>query len=38
MRKIYVMMASLVALLVLGGCSSDVFNFGKDDFLGHLLR
>lgn len=34
MRKIYVMMASLVALLVLGGCSSDVFNFGKDDFRG----
>lgn len=34
MKKIYLMLASVVALLGLAGCGSDVFNFGSDDFKG----
>lgn len=34
MKKIYVMMVSLLAVLTLGSCGSEVFNFGKDDFKG----
>lgn len=32
--NMYIMAASLAALLTLGSCGSDVFNFGKDDFKG----
>lgn len=34
MKKIYIMLASVVVALGLTGCGSEVFNFGSDDFKG----